>query len=203
MQRVQDRGRARAVNGWTAGAAQDIVLTWRFLERGWRMYHETLGLVFTTGSVNFFSAARRRARATWGLLAAMRESSLGKLRFSYSRFLAGSEATVPVRDLLFTLGWVQALVFMLFGQFSLVGWYLLFVLPLSVGSAAIVGRYHREVLDEAGLTVKREGLARASLLLTVQAVQAPVAVWAYLRELRTLRDAEPEDVTQVHFRRAR
>jgi len=193
----------RAVNGWPTGAAQDVVLTWRFLERGWRMYHETLGLVFTTGSVTFVSAARRRARATWGLLAAMRESSLGRLRFSYSRFLAGSDATVPLRDLLFTVGWVQALVFLLFGQFSLVGWYLLFVLPLSVGSTAIVRRYHREVLDETGLTVTREGLARVSVLLTVQAIQAPIAVWAYLRELRSLRDVEAHDVTLFPIRRRR
>jgi len=193
----------RAVNGWPAGAAQDVVLSWRFLERGWRMYHETLALVFTTASVTFFSAARRRARATWGLLAAMRESSIGRLRFPYSRFLAAGDATVPVRDLVFTVGWVQAVVFMLFGQFSLVGWYLLLVLPLSLGAQGIVRRYHREVLDEAGLTVRREGIARASGLLMVQAVQAPIAVWAYLKELRVLRDGEDDDVTELHLRRRR
>jgi hypothetical protein len=133
----------------------------------------------------------------------MRESAIGRLRFPYSRFLAATDATVPVRDLVFTIGWVQAVVFMLFGQFSLVGWYLLFVLPLSLGAQGIVRRYHREVLDEAGLTVKREGIARASGLLMVQGVQAPVALWAYLRELRALRDREDDDVTEVPLRRRR
>jgi biofilm PGA synthesis N-glycosyltransferase PgaC len=187
----------RAVNGWPEGAAQDVVLMWRFLERGWRVFHETLAIAFTAETVTFLTAARRRARATWGLLAAMHESTIRRLRFPFSRFLGATDAAVPVIDLVFTIGWVQAVVFVLFGQPSLVGWYVLFVLPLSLAIAALSRRYHREILDEAGLTLPRHGLARASAILGVQAVQAPLAVWAYLRELQALRAAEAHDVTRV------
>jgi hypothetical protein len=127
----------------------------------------------------------------------MHESSLGRLRFPFSRFLGTADAAIPALDLVFTVAWVQAIVFLLFGQPSLVGWYVLFVLPLSLASAALVRRYHREVLDEAGLTLPRRGVARASAVLGVQAVQAPLAVWAYLRELEWLRAAEGRDVTRL------
>ncbi len=187
----------RAVNGWPAGTALDVVLMWRFLERGWRVFHETLAIAFATERVSLLTAARRRIRATWGLLAAMHESSIGRLRFPFSRFLGASDAAVPALDLVFTIGWVQALVFLLFGQVSLVGWYVLLVLPLSLAAAALVRRYHREVLDEAGLALPRRGVARASAALGVQAFQAPLAVWAYLRELEWLRTAEGRDVTKL------
>jgi biofilm PGA synthesis N-glycosyltransferase PgaC len=187
----------RAVNGWPAGTALDVVLMWRFLERGWRVFHETLAIAFSTESVTLLTAARRRVRSTWGLLAAMHESSIGRLRFPFSRFLGATDAAVPAFDLVFTVGWVQAVVFLLFGQLSLVGWYVLLVLPLSLAAAALVRRYHREVLDEAGLTLPRRGVARASAVLGVQAVQAPLAVWAYLRELEWLRAAEGRDVTRL------
>jgi hypothetical protein len=85
----------------------------------------------------------------------------------------------------------------LFGQPSLAGFYVLFVLPLSLAVAGLTRRCHREVLDEAGLTLPRRGVSRASAVLGVQAVQAPLAVWAYLRELQELRDAEGRDVTRI------
>ena len=38
----------RAVNGWPPVVGEDVVLTWRFLERGWRVFHEPLAVAFTT-----------------------------------------------------------------------------------------------------------------------------------------------------------
>jgi|GEM_PF-1012369 len=194
----------RAVNGWASGAAQDVQMTWRFLERGWRVFHEPLALAFMTERITVGSAARRRARHAWGLLAALHEPGRRALRFPFSRFLTAVDVATPVLDLLFTVAWVQAVVFLAFGQFSLVGFYLLFVLPMSLASPALVRGYQRDVLDEAGLSVARRGaLGRLAPLLWTQAVQAPVGVWSELREIQRLRDEGPDDVTQVPLRFAR
>ncbi len=191
----------RAVNGWATGAAQDVQLTWRLLERGWRVFHEPLALAFTTERITIASAARRRARHAWGLLAALHEPGRRPLRFPFSRFLTAVDVATPVLDLVFTIAWVQAVVFLAFGQLSLVGFYALFVLPLSLAAPALVRRYQRDVLDEAGLAVaRRGGLARFSPLLWTQAVQAPVGVWSELREIQRLRDEGPDDVTRVPLR---
>jgi biofilm PGA synthesis N-glycosyltransferase PgaC len=191
----------RAVNGWATGAAQDVQLTWRLLERGWRVFHEPLALAFTTERITVASAARRRARHAWGLLAALREPGRRPLRFPFSRFLTAVDVATPVLDLVFTIAWVQAVVFLAFGQLSLVGFYALFVLPLSLAAPALVRRYQRDVLDEAGLAVaRRGGLGRLAPLLWTQAVQAPVGVWSELREVQRLRDEGPDDVTQVPLR---
>jgi biofilm PGA synthesis N-glycosyltransferase PgaC len=191
----------QAVNGWATGAAQDVQLTWRLLERGWRVFHEPLALAFTTERITIASAARRRARHAWGLLAALHEPGRRPLRFPFSRFLTAVGVATPVLDLVFTIAWVQAVVFLAFGQLSLVGFYLLFVLPLSIASPVLVRRYQREVLDEAGLAVKRRGgVARFAPLLWTQAVQSPVGVWSELMEIHRLRDEGPEDVTRVPLR---
>jgi len=191
----------RAVNGWATGAAQDVQLTWRFLERGWRVFYEPLALAFTTERITIGSAARRRARYTWGLLAALREPGRRPLRFPFSRFLTALDVATPVLDLVFTIAWVQAVVFLAFGQFMLVGFYLLFVLPMSLAAPALARRYQRDVLDEAGLAVaRRGGLGRLAPLLWTHAVQAPIGVWSGLREIQRLRDEGPDDVTQVPLR---
>jgi biofilm PGA synthesis N-glycosyltransferase PgaC len=191
----------RAVNGWATGAAQDVQLTWRLLERGWRVFHEPLALAFTTERITVASAARRRARHAWGLLAALHEPGRRPLRFPFSRFLTAVDVATPVLDLVFTVAWVQALVFLAFGQPGLVGFYALFVLPLSLAAPALVRRYQRDVLDEAGLAVaRRGGFARFAPLLWTQAVQAPVGVWSELREIQRLREEGPDDVTQVPLR---
>ncbi len=173
----------RAVNGWPPVAGEDVVLTWRFLERGWRVFHEPLAVAFTTQPVSMESLGRRRARAAFGLVGAIREAGVRSLRFPFSRFLTAVDVSAPVLDLCFTIGWVPAVVLAFLGNAALVGWYALFVLPLSLATTAIVRRNHNEVMDEIGLTPRRSFVSAVSCALTFHAVQAPLSIWSYLLEL--------------------
>ena len=173
----------RAVNGWPPVVGEDVVLTWRFLERGWRVFHEPLAVAFTTEEVSVRSLGRRRARAAVGLFDAIREAGVRSLRFPFSRFLTVIDAAGPLLDLAFTVCWVPALVLLLLGQASLVGLYLLFVLPLSLATTAIVRRNHNEVMDEVGLAPNRSPASVLSSVLTFHAVQAPLSIWSYALEL--------------------
>src|SRR5207247_2437843 len=118
---------------------------------------------------------------------ALREAGPLSLRFPFSRFVGAVDLGYPLFDLLFTLGWVQALVFLLFGEISLFGFYLLLVLPISLAGQALVRRYHHDVMETAGLNMPEPGVGRIAALLGVQAVQAPVSLWAYVQELGVLR----------------
>jgi hypothetical protein len=77
---------------------------------------------------------------------------------------------------------VPTLVLAVMGQWSLVGWYALFVLPLSIATAAIIRHSHREVLSEVGLAPHHRPFGWLSAVLTFHAVQAPVAIWSYALE---------------------
>ena len=173
----------RAVNGWSPVSGEDVVLTWRFLERGWRVFHEPLAVAFTTQNVSFRSLGRRRARAAVGLVDAIKEAGVRSLRFPFSRFLTAVDVTAPLLDVLFTACWMPAVVLAFLGNAALVGWYLLFVLPLSLATTAIIRRNHNEVMEEIGLAPRRSAAGLASCALTFHTVQAPLSIWSYVLEL--------------------
>ena len=173
----------RAVNGWPPVVGEDVVLTWRFLERGWRVFHEPLAIAFTTQSITVRSLGRRRARAAWGLLDAIREAGVRSLRFPFSRFLTATDMAAPLLDICFTLCWVPAVALAFLGHAALIGWYALFVLPLSIAGSAIVRRSHHEVMSEIGLSPRRSVVGALSCALTFHAVQAPLSIWSYVLEV--------------------
>ncbi|HZP28364.1 MAG TPA: glycosyltransferase [Acidimicrobiia bacterium] len=173
----------RAVNGWPPVVGEDVVLTWRFLERGWRVFHEPLAVAFSTEPISTRSLGRRRARAAVGLVDAIREAGVRSLRFPFSRFLTVVDVAAPLLDLCFAVCWLPAVVLAALGHAGLVGWYLLFVLPLSLATSAIVRRNHNEVMDEIGLKPHRSPAALLASLLTFHAVQAPLSIWSYALEL--------------------
>ena len=192
----------RSVNGWPPATTDDVPLTWRLLERGWRVFHEALGIAFTTERVTVGSTARRRARNAWGLLAAIREAGPFSLRFPFSRFLAAVDLAYPLLDLLFTLAWVQAIMLLMLGEVSLFGWYVLLVVPISLASQGLIRRYHRDVMDTAGIAMPERGPERVAALLSLQGVQAPVSLWAYVKELGVLRERRvPQRFRRSHLRR--
>ena len=53
----------RAVHGWARDDLDGVMLTWRFLEQGWRVFHEPLAVAFTTEPITLGSWAARRVRA--------------------------------------------------------------------------------------------------------------------------------------------
>jgi biofilm PGA synthesis N-glycosyltransferase PgaC len=172
----------RAVRGWAADEDSDAGLTWRLLECGWRVISEPLALVFTTEMVTVGTPARWRGDATRAVRDAARDAGgLPRLPRTSSRVLAGLDRAGPLLDLVFTLAWLQAVVFVLFGHASLVLVHLLLVAPVSLAAAALERRRHREVLDDAGLLLVAPGGVRVAALLVLQAVQSPVAVWSRLR----------------------
>src|SRR3954471_7460652 len=93
----------RAVHGWARDDIDGVMLTWRFLEQGWRVFHEPLAAAFTTEKVTIGSWAARRVRAAQSIRDAAREKGLGTLRFRFNRFVAVLDAGGPMLDVTFTL----------------------------------------------------------------------------------------------------
>ena len=171
----------RVVNGW-AGHRGDVLVTWRFLERGGRVINEPLAIVCTTTIVTMSTLARWRAEAARAVRAAASDAGgVRRLPQRCSRVMVRLDRAVPALDLAFTLAWVQALALLALGQLALVAAHLVLVVPVSLAGAALERRRHREVLDEAGLVLVAPHEIRAAALLGLLAVQGPVAVWQRIR----------------------
>jgi hypothetical protein len=170
------------VLGWSDGDDSDADLTWRLLECGWRVINEPLALVCTTAMVTVGTPARWRTAAARAVRDAARDAGgLARLPRPSSRVLAALDRAVPALDLAFTLAWVQAVLLVGLGHAGLVVAHLLLVAPVSWLAAVLEHRRHRDVLDDAGLVLVAPNAVRVAALLTLQAVQSPVAVWCRLR----------------------
>jgi poly-beta-1,6-N-acetyl-D-glucosamine synthase len=167
----------RAVHGWARDDIDGVMLTWRFLEQGWRVFHEPLAAAFTTEKVSIGSWAARRVRAAQSIRDAAHEKGLGTLRFRFNRFVAVLDAGGPMLDVTFTLGLGLALLLAVFGAPSLLGLYALLVLPLSIATTIAVRRASRGVMDDLGLTTPGGPRTWIGAALSLHPVQAPLAAW--------------------------
>lgn len=167
----------RAVGGWSRDDADGVMLTWRFLERGWRVFHEPLAVAFTTESVTVGSWAARRVRAASSVVEGAREKGLRSLRFPFNRFVAMIDAGAPITDGVFAGGACIALALAVIGAPALLLAYLLLVLPLSVAFTVAMRQATRRVLDDVGLVVRGGPRAWLAAGLSLHPVQAPLGAW--------------------------
>src|SRR4029453_19197327 len=167
----------RAVHGWARDDIDGVMLTWRFLEQGWRVFHEPLAVAFTTEPITIGSGAPRRVRAAQSIREAAHEKGLNSLRFRFNRFVALFDASGPLLDVTFTLSFALALLLAAFGTPALLGLYALLVLPLSIATTIAVRRASHNVMDDIGLTTPGGPRAWIGAALSLHPVQAPLAAW--------------------------
>jgi biofilm PGA synthesis N-glycosyltransferase PgaC len=175
------------VGGWPSGVGEDIMLTWRFLAHDHRVYHEPLAAAFTTVPVTLRTLARQRARWARGMIEAIGDVHPFRQPRLLPRFLAAVDLVVPWLDAAFTFVWLPGLVLALTGRFWIVGPYTVFVVPLSFAAAGLMRHENHKCFDALGLTTRRSRLGFLSYVLTFQAIQSPVSLWGYTRELLHLR----------------
>jgi len=169
------------LNGWPAGASSDVVVAWRGLDRAWTIVSEPQALAFTAAPVTTLTPGRRRAVAARALRGAARESrGAARLAPRASRVLAHLDRARPALDVACLLAWVPALALVGLGHPGLVGAYLLLVAPVCLAGLALERRRHREVLDEAGLTLARPPRRGRAVLAGLDPLQALLGVGGLL-----------------------
>lgn len=181
------RAAVQQAGGWPAVVGEDIVLTWRFLADSQRVYHEPLAVAFTTVPPTLQGLARQRARWARGMIEAVKDVHPLRQPRLLPRFLTAVDLVVPWLDAAFTFIWLPGLVLALTGRFWIVGTYTLLVVPLSFAAAGLMRHENRKCFDILGLTVRRNRRGFATYVLTFQAIQSPVSLWGYARELLNLR----------------
>ena len=167
----------RTVHGWARDDIDGVMLTWRFLEQGWRVFHEPLAVAFTTEPITVGSWAARRVRAAQSIRDAAHEKGLTSLRFRFNRFVALFDASGPLLDVTFTLSFALALLLAAFGTPALLGLYALLVLPVSIATTFAVRRASHGVMDDIGLTTPGGPRAWIGAALGLHPVQAPLGAW--------------------------
>jgi biofilm PGA synthesis N-glycosyltransferase PgaC len=172
----------KEVGGWPDAIGEDIVLTWAFLEKNYKVYFEPTAIAFTDVPTKFSHFARQRSRWARGMIEALKRVKPWEQPRIFTRYLTGSNLVMPYLDFVYTFVWIPGLILSFFGVFWIVGAHTLLVLPLALLSNYLLYRYQKGVFHELGLRIRKNRIGFIFFVLCYQMIMSPVSVWGYVQE---------------------
>lgn len=172
----------RSVQGWPDAIGEDIVLTWKFLVRRWRVYFEPMAVAFTEVPESFRHLVRQRSRWARGMIEALKLLKPWNHPSVYAKYLTGCNLLMPYLDLVYTFCWLPGLVLAFFGIFWIVGPATLLVLPLTFIQNFILYRYQSRVFRSLNLRIRKNLFGFIAYVLFYQMVMSPVSFYGYVQE---------------------
>ncbi|MDQ0201906.1 glycosyltransferase family 2 protein [Neobacillus ginsengisoli] len=172
------------VGGWPDAIGEDIVLTWRLLQKNWKVYFEPLAVSFTEVPSTLKHFVRQRARWARGMIEGLAEIKPWNQPQAYVKYLTGINLIMPYLDLTYTLCWIPGLIVSFFGFYWIVGPMTLLVLPLTLISFGILYFYQRNfVFKPLNLRIRKNFIGFIFFVLGYQMIMSPVSVYGYIQEL--------------------
>ncbi|MBS4173966.1 glycosyltransferase [Bacillus sp. FJAT-49736] len=172
------------VGGWPDAIGEDIVLTWKLLEKKKRVFFEPLAVAFTDAPSSLIHFIRQRSRWARGMIEGLREIKPWQQPQIYTKYLTGINFVMPYLDISYTLFWIPGLVLSFFGHFWIVGPMTLFVLPLTFLSFGILYLYQkRMVFRPLNLRIRKNIIGFVLFILVYQMIMSPVSTYGYIQEL--------------------
>lgn len=177
----------RDVGGWNDVIGEDIVLTWKFFKKNYRVYFEATAVAFTEVPEKAKHFIRQRSRWARGMFEGLKTAGPWDQRRFLSVFLIGLDILIPFVDFAYTFFWIPGLIMAFFGKYYIVGPYTLLVLPLNVVVTVVMYGFQKRVFDTLGLRVRRNRIGYIFYLLFYQLIHSPIAIWGYVQEIFQLR----------------
>lgn len=178
----------KEVNGWPDAIGEDIVLTWRLLQKKWKVYFEPLAVAFTDAPTTLGHFAKQRSRWARGMVEGLKEIKPWQQPQVYTKYLTGINLLMLYLDLVYTLCWLPGLVLAFFGINWIVGPMTLLVLPLTFISYSILYLYQKHyVFRHLNLRIRINKLGFVLFILCYQMIMSPISFYGYLQEFFKLR----------------
>lgn len=173
----------KEVGGWPDAIGEDIVLTWRFLERNWKVYYEPIAVSFTEVPTTLNLFIRQRSRWARGMIEGLAEIKPWQQPQIYTKYLTFVNLIMPFLDFTFTFFWLPGLVLALFGYYWIVGPMTLLVLPLTLLSYTILYFFQKKyVFKSLNLKVRKNKHGFILFVLFYQILMSPVSCYGYIQE---------------------
>ncbi|WP_088043616.1 glycosyltransferase [Bacillus sp. EAC] len=178
----------KEVNGWPDAIGEDIVLTWRLLQKEWRVFFEPLAVAFTDAPNTLGHFAKQRSRWARGMVEGLKEIKPWHQPQVYTKYLTGINLMMLYLDLVYSVCWLPGLVLAFFGINWIVGPMTLLVLPLTFISYSILYMYQKHyVFKNLNLKIRINKVGFISFILIYQMIMSPVSLYGYLQEFFKLK----------------
>lgn len=174
----------RAVGGWPDAIGEDIVLTWRLMEGGRRVYFEPTSVAFTDVPERVKHFMRQRARWARGMIEGLIAVPPWRQTRPLTKVVAGVDLLIPLLDLGYVCIWVPGLILFCFGVPLIVSAWTLAVLPVTLlVYGGVRGFQARHVFGPLGLKVRRNRLGYVAFLLGYQLLCSSASLAGYAQHL--------------------
>ena len=175
----------KSVGGWSDAIGEDIVLTWKMLKEGYRVYFEPHAVAFTDVPIKLSHFVKQRSRWARGMIEGLREVKPWQQSSIYYKFLTGIDLLIPYMDFSYTFFWIPGVILAVFFQkYYIVGPMMLLVFPLTLISFYILYYYQANVVfKNLNLKVRKNILGFFIFILCYQIVMSPVSLYGYVQEL--------------------
>ena len=175
----------KSVGGWSDAIGEDIVLTWKMLKEGYRVYFEPHAVAFTDVPIKLSHFVKQRSRWARGMIEGLREVKPWQQSSIYYKFLTGIDLLIPYMDFSYTFFWIPGVILaVFFKKYYIVGPMMLLVFPLTLISFYILYYYQANVVfKNLNLKVRKNILGFFIFILCYQIVMSPVSLYGYVQEL--------------------
>ncbi|PGL69510.1 glycosyltransferase [Bacillus sp. AFS055030] len=178
----------KEVKGWPDAIGEDIVLTWRLLQKQWKVYFEPLAVAFTDAPTTFGHFAKQRSRWARGMVEGLIEIKPWQQPQVYTKYLTGINLMMVYLDFIYTVCWIPGLILAFFGINLIVGPMTLLVLPLTFFSYSILYFYQKNyVFRNLNLRIRNNRIGFLFFLLCYQMIMSPVSLYGYIQEFFKLK----------------
>ena len=153
---IYDRAALTEVGGWRSDVAEDVVLTWDFLARGWRVGFAEDACCFVIVPASVRSFMQQRMRQARVALKALSELPGELVRRRRSMMLLVWNLLFPWTDLAFTLGFIPGVILSVaYSSHLLMGPMALVLLPAVLLLNLVIFFVMRAMFHDHGLKIRR------------------------------------------------
>jgi biofilm PGA synthesis N-glycosyltransferase PgaC len=173
--------------GWPDRVGEDIVLTWAFLERGYRVGYAENAFAFTNVPETYRQFFRQRRRWARGLIEAFKAHPRVLVRPRLVSPFVLFNFLFPYLDLVFLTVFIPGIIAAVFFRYyAIVGLMTLLLLPLMLTVNTIMFYNQRRIFRRHGLRVRKNVLGAVFYMLTFQLIMAPASFLGYMSEFTNM-----------------
>ena len=184
---LYDRKTVVELGGWPEMVGEDIVLTWKILDAGYRVGHAEDALAFTDCPNTLQKFVNQRRRWSRGLMEAFKTTPTILFKPRLSTLYVWWNTLFPLMDIAFAFGFIPGLILACFGIYWIVGPMTLSLLPMAFLLNWQMYLKGRAMFRSENLKVRANALGFVFYVFAYGLILQPACVYGYFSELFNLR----------------
>lgn len=184
---LYDKATLEGIGGWPEMVGEDIVLTWKILNAGFRVGHAEDAIAFTNCPSTLIHFIKQRQRWSRGLIEAFKANPKILIKPRFSTMYIWWNLMFPLMDIAYTFGFIPGILLACFGKFWIVGPMTLCLLPIGILLNWQMHTKGKAMFNGLNLKIRANRAGFFFYVLAYGLILQPACVYGYFSEFLNLR----------------